>query len=72
MATIENRLATLEQTQRRTRPALVIFLGAEQEGEPTPSQREQIALAERQGCTVRIIRIVCAEDLSEDELKQYG
>lgn len=63
MATLENRLATLEQTQRRPRPALVIFLLAEQEGEPTPAQHEQIAQAEKQGREVKQIIFRRAEDL---------
>lgn len=72
MATIRDRLSTLEQVQRRTRPPLIIFLRAEQEGEPTPEQATEIAQAERMGGIVRIIRIVAAEDLSEEELEQYG
>ena len=55
MATIESRLATLEQTQRKARPALVIFLRAEQEGQPTEAQAQQITLAERQGREVKQI-----------------
>ena len=64
MATTENRLLALElaQTQRKARPALVIFLRAEQEGEPTPSQREQIAQAEKQGRKVKRIIFRRAED----------
>jgi len=62
MATIENRLATLETAQRRTLPALVIFLRTEQEGEPTPAQREQIAQAERTGRKVKQIIFRRAED----------
>lgn len=63
MATIRDRLSTLEQVQRRTRPPLIIFLRAEQEGEPTPAQREQIAQAERQGREVKQIIFRRAEDL---------
>lgn len=62
MATIESRLATLEQTQRKARPALVIFLRAEQESEPTPEQHEQIAQAEKQGRKVELIIFRRAED----------
>lgn len=62
MATIESRLATLEQAQRKARPALVIFLRAEQEGEPTPAQRKQIAQAEKQGRKVKQIIFRRAED----------
>ena len=42
--------------------ALVIFLRAEQEGEPTPEQQAQIEQAERQGRPVRTITIIRAED----------
>lgn len=66
MATIESRLATLEQTQRKARPALIIFLRAEQEGEPTPSQREQIAQAEKQGREVELIIFRRVEDSFRD------
>ncbi len=62
MATLESRLATLEQVQRKARPELVLIYGTEQEGEPTPEQAEQIALAERQGRGVRVIRFTRAED----------
>lgn len=62
MATLENRLATLEQTQRKARPALVIFLRAEQEGRPTEAQAEQIAQAEKQGRKVELIIFSRAED----------
>lgn len=62
MATIESRLATLEQIQRKARPALYIFLRAEQEGEPTPAQREQIDQAEKQGRKVELVIFKRAED----------
>lgn len=42
--------------------ALVIFLRAEQEDLPTPEQAAQIALAEKQGRGVEVIRLVRAED----------
>ena len=55
MATIESRLAALEQIHQKTRPALVLFYLSEQNGQPTPEQREQIAQAEKQGQPVKII-----------------
>ncbi len=63
MATITSRLHTLELTQRRTRPALVIFLHAEQESRPTEAQAALIAQAERHGREVTIIAIRRSEDL---------
>ena len=71
MTTIKERLTSLERIQRKSRPALIFVLRAEQEGEPTPEQATEIAQAERMGGIVRIIRIVAAEDLSEKELEQY-
>ncbi|MDO9011198.1 MAG: hypothetical protein Q7U78_05250 [Gallionella sp.] len=62
MTNLQTRLTALEQTQRRTRPALIIFLRAEQEGEPTPAQHEQIAQAEKQGREVELIIFRRAED----------
>jgi hypothetical protein len=62
MATLESRLATLEQCHRASRPELVLIYGTEQEGEPTAEQAAQIALAERQGRGVRVIRFTRAED----------
>ncbi len=67
--TLQNRLATLEQTQRKARPALVIFLRAEQVGEPTPAQREQIAQAEKQGREVKQIIFRRAEDSFSDGVR---
>ncbi len=62
MATIESRLATLEQVQRKALPELVLIYPDAQEGEPTPTQQVQIEMAERQGRPVRTITITRAED----------
>ena len=62
MRTIETRLLALEQHKRASRPELVLFYLCEQEGEPTPEQAAQIALAEKQGRGVKVIRFVRAED----------
>lgn len=62
MATLNDRLLTLEQVQRKTRPELVRFYRVEQEGEPTPEQREQIVQAEKQGREVKQIIFRRAED----------
>lgn len=56
MATIEQRLAALEQATD-TAPMLVIFLRSEQDGEPTPEQAAQITFAEKQGRKVLVINI---------------
>ncbi len=61
MATLESRLATLEQHKRASRPELVLIYNAEQEGEPTPAQQVQIEMAERQGRPVRTVTIRRAE-----------
>jgi hypothetical protein len=68
MGTLEGRLKALEQAHRNALPPLVVIFSDEQEGEPTHEQREQIAMAERQGRELRIIRIVRAEDLSPAEI----
>lgn len=52
---LEGRLEKLEQSQRKARPALIIFLRAEQEGDPTPAQRELIAQAGKQAREVKVI-----------------
>ncbi|MDO8437973.1 MAG: hypothetical protein Q7S69_07455 [Nitrosomonadaceae bacterium] len=62
MATLESRLATLEQHKRASRPELVLIYTDEQEGEPTAEQAAQIVLAARQGRGVRVIRFTRAED----------
>lgn len=62
MATLESRLATLEQHKRASRPELVLIYTDEQEGLPTPAQQVQIEMAERQGRPVRTISIRRAED----------
>lgn len=64
MATLNDRLLTLEQVQRKARPELVLFYRTEQEGEPTPEQATQIAQAEKQGRPVKVIRFIRAEDSS--------
>lgn len=55
MATIESRLAALEQIHKNTRSTLVLFYSPEQNGEPTSVQREQIAQAEKRGQPLKII-----------------
>lgn len=45
MTTLNDRLLTLEQLQRKARPELVLLYRTEQEGEPTPEQATQIAQA---------------------------
>lgn len=62
MATLNDRLLTLEQAQRKTRTELVLFYRPEQEGQPIPEQREQIVLAEKQGREVKQIIFRRAED----------
>lgn len=54
MPTIEERITALEtaQLQRNAQPALVLFCRDDQ---PSPEQAEQIAQAEREGRTVKII-----------------
>lgn len=56
MTTISNRLAALEQVQRRARPELLLFYRTEQAGAPSPEQAAQIALAERQGQGVGLFK----------------
>ena len=55
MATLESRLAALEQIHQKTCAELVLFYSPEQNGEPTPEQKEQIAQAEKRGQSVKII-----------------
>lgn len=63
MATLNDRLLKMEQVQRKTHPALVLFYRDEQGGEPTAEQREQILQAEKQGREVKQIIFRRAEDL---------
>lgn len=62
MPSLDARLLALEQHNRTSRPALLLFYRCEQEGEPTPAQREQIAQAEKQGREVKLIIFRRAED----------
>jgi len=64
MPSLNARLLALEQHNRASRPALLLFYLCEQEGIPTPEQAAQITQAEKQGRLVNVIRFVRAEDSS--------
>lgn len=62
MPNLDTRLLALEQHNRASRPALLLFYQCEQEGIPSPEQAAQIAQAEKQGRPVHVIRFVRAEN----------
>lgn len=62
MPSLDARLLALEQHNRTSRPALLLFYLYEQEGIPTPEQATQIAQAEKQGRPVKVIRFMRAEN----------
>lgn len=62
MPSLDARLLALEQHNRTSRPALLLFYLCEQEGIPTPEQAAQIAQAEKQGRPVNVIRFMRAEN----------
>ena len=55
MATLESRLAALEQTQKKPQRPLILFCVLEQNGEPPAEHLEKIAQAEKQGRAVSTI-----------------
>ena len=61
MATLESRLAALEQTQRKARRQLVILIS----DKPTPEQAAQIEQAEREGRPVLTITLVAPRMTSD-------
>ncbi|CAH1903707.1 hypothetical protein NTGHW29_140082 [Candidatus Nitrotoga sp. HW29] len=62
MPSLDARLLALEQYNRTSCPALLLFYLCEQKGIPTPEQAAQIAQANKKGRSVKVIRFVCAED----------